>query len=268
MLDVLDGWRAPEPSRTKTVMAARGWRAEVDRIIELDGSPTLSQAQMIGILNSVAGQRDVVVNAAGSMPGDLHRLWPAGSTKGYDLECGNSCMGYEIPGAIGNALADRTRYVFGLIGDGTYLMLSQELLTAVQEHVGITIVIVDNFGFGSIAAVPETRGSQGFGTRFHERGPALRHDGDRLEVDFAANAASYGAKVWSVSNAPGFRSAIEEAKACNGVSVVYVKVDVNARFGGSGAWWDVPVAAVSTLESSEKARSEYESERASQHLYL
>ncbi|MEZ3161163.1 3D-(3,5/4)-trihydroxycyclohexane-1,2-dione acylhydrolase (decyclizing) [Microbacterium sp. BWT-B31] len=268
LLEALDGWSVSADARATNESHASEWRAEIDRIIEVDDSPTLSQAQMLGILNAAVGERDVIVNAAGSMPGDLHRLWRPGSTKGYDIEYGNSCMGYEIPGAIGNGLADRSRHVFGLIGDGTYLMLSQEILTAVQEHLKITFIIVDNFGYGSIAALSETLGSQTFGTRFHERGSGTRHDGSRLEVDFAANAASYGAKVWSADNATDFAAALQEAKDYDGTSIVYVRVDAQARFGGSGAWWDVPVAEVSALESTQHARVVYEENRAKQHLYL
>lgn len=268
LLEALDGWSVAEAEREASVANATQWRAEIDRIIELGDGDTLSQAQMLGILNAAAGERDVIVNAAGSMPGDLHRLWRPGSSKGYDIEYGNSCMGYEIPGAIGNALADRSRHVFGLIGDGTYLMLSQEILTAVQEHLKITFVVVDNYGYGSIAALSETLGSQTFGTRFNERGGGSMHNGARLEVDFAANAASYGAKVWTADNAADFTDALVQAKAYDGTSVVYVQVDAQARFGGSGAWWDVPVAEVSTLESTQAARAVYEEKRAAQHLYL
>ncbi|KAB1658039.1 3D-(3,5/4)-trihydroxycyclohexane-1,2-dione acylhydrolase (decyclizing) [Pseudoclavibacter chungangensis] len=268
LLELLGDWSVAPEVRAATTESASAWRSEIDRIIELDDSPTLSQAQMLGILNDAAGERDVVVNAAGSMPGDLHRLWRPGSTKGYDIEYGNSCMGYEIPGAIGNGLADRTRHVFGLIGDGTFLMLSQEIMTAVQEHLKITFVVVDNSGYGSIAALSETRGSQEFGTRFRERGEGLRHDGARIDVDFPANAASYGAKVWTADTADTFRAALEEAKAYDGTSVVYVRVDAQGRFGGSGAWWDVPVSEVSELESTQRARAEYDEEKANQHLYL
>ena len=268
LLEALGGWSVAEEVRAASVGNASQWREEIDRIIELDDGDTLSQAQMLGILNAAAGERDVIVNAAGSMPGDLHRLWRPGSSKGYDIEYGNSCMGYEIPGAIGNALADRSRHVFGLIGDGTYLMLSQEILTAVQEHLKITFVIVDNHGYGSIAALSETLGSQTFGTRFHERGEGSRHDGARLDVDFAANAASYGARVWSAATPADFTRALEEAKEYDGTSVVYVRVDAQARFGGSGAWWDVPVAEVSTLDSTREARVVYEQKRAAQRLYL
>ncbi|SJM56527.1 3D-(3,5/4)-trihydroxycyclohexane-1,2-dione acylhydrolase (decyclizing) [Gulosibacter sp. 10] len=269
LLEELGDWSLPVESREANVESASEWRTELDRIIELDGSPTLSQGQMLGILNGAAGERDVIVNAAGSMPGDLHRLWRPGSTKGYDIEYGNSCMGYEVPGAIGNALADRSRHVFGLIGDGTYLMLSSEILTAVQEQLKITFVVVNNYGYGSIAALSETVGSQAFGCRFNERGEdGSTHDGARLEVDFAKNAESYGAKVWTADTADGFQQALEEAKAFDGTSVVYVEVDSQARFGGSGAWWDVAVAEVSELESSIGARAEYDEHRKEQRLYL
>jgi len=268
LLEVLGDWSAPASARETAETNAREWNAEIDRIVELDGSPTLSQAQMMGILNRAAGERDVIVNAAGSMPGDLHRLWRPGSTKGYDIEYGNSCMGYEIPGAIGNALADRTRHVFGLIGDGTYLMLSQEIMTAVQEHLKITFVIVDNFGYGSIAALSETVGSQAFGCRFNERGDGSKHDGTRIEVDFAQNAESYGAKVWSADTAEGFQAAVDEAKAYDGTSVVYVRVDAQARFGGSGAWWEVPVSQVAEVETTNEAYAANAENRAKQRLYL
>lgn len=269
LLELLAAHTAPAEAVAQAKTNAAEWRQEIDRIIAVeDASSSLSQAQMLGIINSVAADEDVVVNAAGSMPGDLHRLWRPGSVKGYDIEYGNSCMGYEIPGAIGNALGAPERHVFGLVGDGTYLMGAQEILTAVQEHVHMTFVIVDNQGYGSIAALSDTLGSQTFGTRFNERGEALRHDGARLEVDFVANAASYGAKVWSADTAETFRSALEEAKAYEATSVVYVQVDSQARFGGSGAWWDVPVAEVSTLDSTLEARTRYEEAQAHQRLYL
>ncbi|MGO1543565.1 MAG: 3D-(3,5/4)-trihydroxycyclohexane-1,2-dione acylhydrolase (decyclizing) [Gulosibacter sp.] len=269
LLEELGDWSIEQGARDKAVELASGWREENDRIIALDDSPTLSQAQMLGILNAAAGERDVVVNAAGSMPGDLHRLWRPGSTKGYDIEYGNSCMGYEIPGAIGNAMGDSSRHVFGLIGDGTFLMLSSELLTAVQEKLKLTIVIVNNYGYGSIGALSETVGSQAFGTRFNERGDSgVTHDGPRLEVDFAQNAESYGAKVWKSNTAETFAAALEEAKAYEGTSVVYVEVDSQARFGGSGAWWEVAVPEVSELESTIEARKAYDEHKKGQRLYL
>ncbi|HEX9352349.1 MAG TPA: thiamine pyrophosphate-dependent enzyme, partial [Streptosporangiaceae bacterium] len=266
--DALTGWSVRPETRAQTVRAASGWREEIDRLIEVAGHGTLSQAEMIGIVNAAAGEQDVVDNAAGLMPGDLHRLWRPGSPKGYDIEYGNSCMGYEIAGAVGAKLAAPDRHVFALVGDGSYLMLSQELMTAVQERLKLTVVIVDNHGYGSIAALSDTLGSQSFGTRFNLRGRDGLLDGDRIDVDFAANAASYGAPVFSAETAERLRAALKQALDVDGPSVVYVKVDAQARFGGSGAWWDVPVAAVSALESTRQARAAYEQARAEQALYL
>jgi 3D-(3,5/4)-trihydroxycyclohexane-1,2-dione acylhydrolase (decyclizing) len=268
LTEALDGFRLPDESVREAERSASEWRTEVDRIIEIEGGSTLSQAEMIGLVNDSVEADDVIINAAGSMPGDLHRLWRPGSTKGYDIEYGNSCMGYEIAGGVGAQLAAPDRRVHVLVGDGSYLMLSQELLTAVQEHLQMTVIVVDNFGFGSIAALSETLGSQAFGTRFNERGEALRHDGARLEVDFAANAASYGAEVLRADDAESFRSALQRAREHDGTAVICVRVDSQGRFGGSGAWWDVPVAEVSTLESTRAARLEYEAAKSDQHLYL
>ena len=266
--DALTGWSVRPETRAQTVRAASAWREEIDRLIEVAGHGTLSQAEMIGIVNAAAGEQDVVVNAAGSMPGDLHRLWRPGTPKGYDIEYGNSCMGYEIAGAVGAKLAAPDRHVFALVGDGSYLMMSQELMTAVQERLKLTVVIVDNHGYGSIAALSDTLGSQAFGTRFNLRGRDGLLDGDRIDVDFAANAASYGAPVFTAETAERLRAALKQALDVDGPSVVYVKVDAQARFGGSGAWWDVPVAAVSSLESTKQARAAYEQARAEQALYL
>jgi len=223
---------------------------------------------MIGLVNAQCDSQDVIVNAAGSMPGDLHRLWRAGSPKGYDIEYGNSCMGYEVSGGVGAQLADPSRRVHVLIGDGSYLMMAQDILTAVQEHLRMTIIIVDNFGYGSIAALSEQSGAEAFGCRFQERGEGIRLDGPRLEVDFAANAASFGAYVLRADTAAGFRAALADARAHNGTSVVYVRVDEQGRFGGSGAWWDVPVAEVATLASTLAAREAYDAHKQQEHLYL
>lgn len=268
LAELLSGWSTREAFRLEVRQSAAEWRQEIDRIIEVAGGETLSQAEMIGLVNEAAGPRDVVVNAAGSMPGDLHRLWRAGSPKGYDMEYGNSCMGYEVAGGVGAQLADPTRKVFALVGDGSWLMLSQELMTAVQEGIRLTVVLVDNRGYGSIAALSDVLGSQTFGTRFNHRGGDGRHSGGRIEIDLPGNARSYGAEVFEASTAEGLRSALAKAKECEGPSVVYVQVDSQARFGGSGAWWDVPVAEVSELDSTRQSRTIYEENRADQRLYV
>jgi 3D-(3,5/4)-trihydroxycyclohexane-1,2-dione acylhydrolase (decyclizing) len=254
--------------RAEVGQAAAGWRTEVDRIIEIQNGPTLSQAEAIGIVNAAAGDNHVVVNAAGSMPGDLHRLWRPSDPKAYDLEYGNSCMGYEVGGAVGAKMADPSRDVYCFIGDGTFLLSSQEIMTAVQEGLKITVLLVDNYGYGSIAALSETRGSQGFACRFNYRGEDGQFSDDRIGIDLAANAASYGADVLTATTAEELHKALAEAASVDNTVVIYVKVDAKGRFGGSGAWWDVPVPEVSDLDSTRQARTEYEAEVANQGLYL
>jgi 3D-(3,5/4)-trihydroxycyclohexane-1,2-dione acylhydrolase (decyclizing) len=254
--------------RAEVEQAAASWRTEVDRIIEIQNGPTLSQAEAIGIVNAAAGDNHVVVNAAGSMPGDLHRLWRPSDPKAYDLEYGNSCMGYEVGGAVGAKMADPSRDVYCFIGDGTFLLSSQEIMTAVQEGLKITVLLVDNYGYGSIAALSETRGSQGFACRFNYRGEDGQFSDDRIEIDLAANAASYGADVLIATTAEELQKALAEAASIDNTVVIYVKVDAKGRFGGSGAWWDVPVSEVSDLDSTRQARTEYEAEVANQGLYL
>jgi 3D-(3,5/4)-trihydroxycyclohexane-1,2-dione acylhydrolase (decyclizing) len=255
--------------RAEVEQAAAGWRTEVERIIEIQNAPTLSQAEAIGIVNGAAGDNHVVVNAAGSMPGDLHRLWRPSDPKAYDLEYGNSCMGYEVGGAVGAKMADPSRDVFCFIGDGTFLLSSQEIMTAVQEGLKITVLLVDNYGYGSIAALSETRGSQGFACRFNYRGDDGQFDDDhRVGIDLAANAASYGADVLTASTAEELQKALVDAAGIENTVVIYIKVDAKGRFGGSGAWWDVPVPEISEVESTQTARTEYEAEVANQRLYL
>jgi 3D-(3,5/4)-trihydroxycyclohexane-1,2-dione acylhydrolase (decyclizing) len=263
-----DAYSVSAEYRAEVEQAAAGWRTEVDRIIEIQNGPTLSQAEAIGIVNAAAGDNHVVVNAAGSMPGDLHRLWRPSDPKAYDLEYGNSCMGYEVGGAVGAKMADPSRDVYCFIGDGTFLLSSQEIMTAVQEGLKITVLLVDNYGYGSIAALSETRGSQGFACRFNYRGEDGQFSDDRIEIDLAANAASYGADVLTATTAEELQKALAEAASIDNTVVIYVKVDAKGRFGGSGAWWDVPVSEVSDLDSTRQARTEYEAEVANQGPYL
>ncbi|MDR1188491.1 MAG: 3D-(3,5/4)-trihydroxycyclohexane-1,2-dione acylhydrolase (decyclizing) [Bifidobacteriaceae bacterium] len=266
---LLDGYQVPSAHRQHAIAQASRWREEIDRIIEPEpGSPTLSQAAAIGIVNSFAKPEDVVINAAGSMPGDLHRVWRPGGPLSYGIEYGYSCMGYEIAAGVGAKLADPDREVFTFIGDGTYLMLSAELLTSVQEGLKQIVVLVDNRGYGSIEALSKTVGSQGFGTRFQYRDRESGRFSDQyLPMDFAQNAASFGAKVLSVSTAEGLTAALEEAVASPETYVIYTVVDAQGRFGGSGAWWEVPVPQVAEIASSNEARSAYDEARSKQRLY-
>jgi 3D-(3,5/4)-trihydroxycyclohexane-1,2-dione acylhydrolase (decyclizing) len=216
----------------------------------------------------VSAPRDVVVCAAGSMPGDLHKMWRVRDRKGYHVEYGYSCMGYEIPGGIGIAMASPDRDVFVMIGDGSYLMMPTELVTAVQEGVKIVLVLVQNHGFASIGALSEQLGSQRFGTRYRYRGGSGRLDGGVLPVDLAANAASLGVDVLSAQDGPSLEAALRKAKASDRTTVVHVETDPLVDAPSSESWWDVPVSAVSTLESTQQARGVYEQHKARQRPLL
>jgi 3D-(3,5/4)-trihydroxycyclohexane-1,2-dione acylhydrolase (decyclizing) len=245
------------------------WHQVVDQAYHLGHQPLPAQTEILGALNEVAGERDVVVQAAGSMPGDLQMLWRARDPKQYHVEYGYSCMGYEIAGGLGAKLADPSREVFVLVGDGSYLMMAQEIVTAVAERIKLTIIIVDNHGFGSIGSLSEHLGSQRFGTSYRYRNPDTgRLDGDVLPVDLAANAASLGADVLRASSIKDFVSALEQAKASERTTAIYILTDPLAPVPSSESWWDVPVAEVSSLASTSEARAAYEKAKRNQRLYL
>ncbi|RKS71889.1 3D-(3,5/4)-trihydroxycyclohexane-1,2-dione acylhydrolase (decyclizing) [Actinomadura pelletieri DSM 43383] len=230
------------------------------------GTPP-TQSEIIGIVNAAAGPRDVVVCAAGSMPGDLHKLWRTRDPKGYHVEYGYSCMGYEIAGGLGVKMAAPDREVFVLVGDGSYLMMAQELVTAVAEGIKLVVVLVQNHGFASIGNLSESVGAARFGTRYRAR-TATGLDGDTLPVDLAANAASLGADVLRANDTDGFREALRTAVASSRTTVVHVETDPLAPAPDSGAWWDVPVAETSTRDDTRRARARYETEKTTQRRHL
>ena len=239
-------------------------------LCEAEGLP--SQAQVLGAVGEAAQARDVVVCAAGSMPGDLHRLWRPRDPKGYHVEYGYSCMGYEIAGGLGVKMAldlaqGEGREVFVMVGDGSYLMMSSELVTAVQEGVKLVVVLVQNHGFASIGALSESVGAQRFGTRYRYRtGSGL--DGDVLPVDLAANAASLGAQVLTARTLAELREALAKARAASVTTVVHVETDPLRPSPDGEAWWDVPVAEVSGLDTVREARARYDKDKQAQRHYL
>jgi 3D-(3,5/4)-trihydroxycyclohexane-1,2-dione acylhydrolase (decyclizing) len=259
------GYRVSADYSSTIATLQEGWRAEVARVTAAPSgsqpSP-LSQAQVIGVLQEVLAPTDVIVCAAGSLPGDLHKLWRARDPKAYHLEYGYSCMGYEIAGGLGVKMAAPDRGVYVLVGDGSYLMMAQEIVTAVQERIAITIVLVDNQGFASIGGLSQSVGSGGFGTKYRYRDESTGElDGDRLPVDLAANAASLGARVLRADSLGALREALTATPADAGPRVIVVPVDRESRVSGYESWWDVPVAEVSTMREVQDARTAYETAR-------
>ena len=267
--EALGGYAVELDYRRRAAELAREWDAVVQRAYRLGHGPPLAQSEIIGAVNDVSQPRDVVVCAAGSMPGELHRLWRTRDPKGYHVEYGYSCMGYEIAGGLGVKLAAPDREVFVLVGDGSYLMMAQELVTAVQEGVKLNVVLVQNHGFASIGALSEAVGSRRFGTSYRYRDPdSGRLDGDLLPIDLAANAASLGAEVLRATTAEELRTALEQARKSSRTTVVHVPSDPLVPAPDSGAWWDVPVAEVAGLESTRRAREDYLERKRRQRTYL
>ncbi len=239
------------------------WDAEVDRLFHLnghdsDGEDKPAQSEVIGAMGEAAGERGVLVSAAGSHPGDLHKLWRTRTPNGYHMEYGYSCMGYEIPGAMGAKLADPTREVFVFLGDGTYLMAPSEIVTAVQEGIKIVIVLVDNGGFASIGSLSRSLGQGGFGTRYRARDKKSGQlDGEPVHVDFVASARSLGAHAIKAETLDELKQALSEAKATDRTTVIVVETDGSASVPSYDSWWDVAVAEVAEMESVREARAKY-----------
>jgi 3D-(3,5/4)-trihydroxycyclohexane-1,2-dione acylhydrolase (decyclizing) len=269
----LAGYRADQAWERRAAELAADWAGEVERLVGAGHGPLPSQAEVIGAVNDAAGRDGVVVCAAGSMPGDLHKLWRARDPKSYHVEYGYSCMGYEIPGGMGVKLADPERQVFVMIGDGSYLMLPGELATAVAERIRIVVVLVDNHGYASIGALSRSLGSAGFGTHYRMRDGRQSLDDDdplpeRLPIDLAANAESLGARVFRTRTIDELRAALAEARGASGPVVVHIEVDRYEGVPSYEGWWDVPVAEVSEDAGVRSAREEYERAREAQRQYL
>jgi 3D-(3,5/4)-trihydroxycyclohexane-1,2-dione acylhydrolase (decyclizing) len=275
-IEALSGWSyTVEPSyREQVERLVREWSKEVDRLYSLGHTPLPAQSEVIGAVNEAAGERDVVVCAAGSLPGDLHKLWRTRDPKGYHVEYGFSTMGYEIAAGLGVKMAAPDREVYVLVGDGSYLMMAQELVTAVQERIKIVVVVVDNHGYASIGSLSRSLGSQGFGTQYRYRksgslgldreGPS----GDTLPIDLAANAASLGAVSEKVRTIAELRAALTEASRVERPYVVTIETDRYESVPGYESWWDVAPAEVSGLAEVRASRERYEKGRKSERRHL
>jgi 3D-(3,5/4)-trihydroxycyclohexane-1,2-dione acylhydrolase (decyclizing) len=242
----------------------RAWDAEVHRIYHLEHEPLLSQGEVVGMVNTFSRPQDVMVCAAGSLPGDLHKLWRTRDPRGYHMEYGYSCMGYEIAGGMGVALADPERDVYVMVGDGSYLMLNSEIVTMVQEGIKVVIVVLDNHGFASIGGLSKSVGSDGFGTKYRLRTESGHLDGDTLPVDYAQNAASLVAHVIRATTRETFTAALEEAKTIRNRPVCIVTESTASAWADGGM---LP-AEVSDNPEVQQARQAYEEAKRKQRRYL
>lgn len=267
--DALQDWSTDEAYQREVQELDAEWQKTVELCYHRDNQPLPAQTEVFGALNELMDDYDVVINAAGSMPGDLQCLWRARTPEQYHLEYAFSCMGYEIPAALGVKLAVGDDHeVVTIVGDGTYQMLPMEIATMAQEGIKVIIVLLQNHGFASIGALSESRGSQRFGTKYKMRSASGRLDGDEIPFDLAANAASWGADVLRCNGIAEFRENYAKAAASDRLTVLYIETNLYGPHPPGTAWWDVPVSQVSELESTQQAYAEYVAEKASQRYYL
>ncbi len=258
LLSLLEGHRLGADAQARLAQHRAAWSAEVERLYAVRHGPPLAQSEVIGAVEKSSAPKDVVVCAAGSLPGDLHKLWRTRDPKGYHVEYGYSCMGYEIAGGLGVKLAAPEREVYVLVGDGSFLMMAQELVTAVQEGVKLIVVLLDNHGYGSIGALSRSVGSGGFGTQYRFRGEDGQLSGEHVPVDFAANAASLGARVLPARTHDELQGALAAARAERRTTVIVTQTDPSVGVPGYESWWDVPISEVSELPSIRAAREAYD----------
>jgi 3D-(3,5/4)-trihydroxycyclohexane-1,2-dione acylhydrolase (decyclizing) len=264
----LTGWRVTSEYEQTYQAGAKHWNELVEASYQLGHLPLPGQSEVIGAIEASSEDRDVLVAAAGSSPGDLHKLWRTRDPKGYHVEYAFSCMGYEIAAGLGVKMAAPDRQVYVFVGDGSYLMLNSELATALQEGIKIIVVLVVNHGFQSIGGLSESVGAERFGTKYRYRTAAGQLDGDKLPLDLAKNAESLGATVLRATTIDELRSALAQARLNTNTTVVHIETDPTVGAPDSQSWWDVPVAEVSNRASTQAALATYESEQKVQRGYL
>lgn len=265
---LLNAYRVSERYASTIRRYNREWNKTVERIYNYEHGVPVSQGEVIGAVNNFSSARDIVVCAAGSLPGDLHKLWRTQDSKGFHLEYGYSCMGYEIAGGLGAKMADPSRGVYVMVGDGSYLMMAQEIVTSIQEGYKLTIILLNNNGYASIGGLSASLGSRGFGTEYKFRNNKTgRLDGGFLPVDLAANAESLGAIVLRATTIGDLRSALARAKQADRTTVIYIETDREQRVDGY-AWWEVPVAQVSAMGSVKQSLEKLKSNKKKQRHHL
>jgi 3D-(3,5/4)-trihydroxycyclohexane-1,2-dione acylhydrolase (decyclizing) len=253
------GFTVSQKYEKEIITLKEAWDKEVDRIFDLNNEPQISQGEVIGIVSNFMEEQDTVVGAAGSLPGDMHKLWRTKNGSQYHMEYGYSCMGYEVAGGLGIRMAKKEGDVFVMVGDGSYLMMNSEIVTAVQEDQKMIIILVNNHGFGSINNLSLSLGSKGFGNQYKKREIDTNdYTGDRIHVDYIAHAKSMGIDAVRVQEKNEFENALNKARKNTNSILIEVLVDKNIRVPGYGAWWDVPVAEVSASEKVKEVRVQYD----------
>ncbi|MDQ1256334.1 MAG: hypothetical protein QG656_930, partial [Candidatus Hydrogenedentes bacterium] len=274
LADALGGYKAPREYQVEAKALHAEWEAEVDRIYAIRNKPLMSQGEIVGAVNEHGDPEGIMLCAAGSLPGDLHKLWRTRHPKNYHLEYGYSCMGYEIAGGLGAKMAAPDREVYVMVGDGSYLMLCNEIVTSIQEGYKLTIVMFNNNGYKSIGGLSRSLGQEGFGTRYVKPkdgalpGDPAGEDVELLPVDIAANAASLGALVLKCETYEDVVNAIKEARTTDRTTMIYTENDRYVGVPGYDTWWDVPPAEVSDMEGVQKARENWKAMRAKERYYL
>ena len=264
----LESYEVSENYRQQAADFNANWDAFVADIYAEKNETPAFQGEVIGAVNDMAGEKDMVLCAAGSLPGDLHKLWRTSHPKGFHLEYGYSCMGYEIAGGLGAKMANPEGEVYVMVGDGSYLMMAQEMVTAIQEKQKLTIILLNNNGYSSIGSLSTAVGSEGFGTYYRYRNEQTQQlDGAKLPIDYAANAASMGANVIKAANVKELKAALIEAKTIDRTTLIYIDVDRNKAVPGF-AWWDVAIAEVSEKEAVKEALKNNQNNKKSQKYYL
>lgn len=266
--EALSDFKVSEDYKSKVEGLNKSWDDFVSNIYAEKNDTPAFQGEVIGAVNDIAGDKDIVLCAAGSLPGDLHKLWRTTHPKGFHLEYGYSCMGYEVAGGLGAKLANPDGEVYVMVGDGSYLMMAQEIVTAIQERVKMTIILLNNDGYSSIGSLSNSVGSEGFGTYYRYRNEQTQQlDGGLLPIDYAANASSMGAYVIKAKNVTELKSALKEAKTIDRTTVIYIDVDRKKGVPGF-TWWDVPIAEVSEKEAVKASLEKYKENKKTQRYYM
>ncbi len=274
LITLLDGYSVEENYRARSEQLHSAWDAEVERIYAIRNEPVPSQGELIGAVNELSAPDAIMVCAAGSLPGDLHKLWRARHPKNYHLEYGYSCMGYEIAGGLGIKMAAPDRDVYVMVGDGSYLMMNSEIVTSIQENYKLVIVLLDNDGYKSIGALSRSLGQDGFGTRYTYPsngvlpGDTAGAEVQALPVDLAANARSLGAHVIECKTYADFVAALDAVRTTDRTSVIYIQNDRYVGVPNYESWWDVSVAEVSDMPQVEAAHADWAKMRPQERYFL